>query len=376
MTLKYNRIKKKKILFWLEMFDKGGIEKVTLDLVNNLNPDKYDITVYQKFKGGYCKSQLNPNIKSKCCFPFFANGIARIFVWFPGEILYKIFIHTKYDVEIAVGDGGPSKVIRGSYNNKSKKISWIHMDVIKDGWIMPELSTREKGTLFYQKFNNIICVSNECKDSFIKKFGCENKVSVLYNPVPSKEIVRLSKEPLDIKFNSSVLNIITVGRLSNEKGYDRLLRVHKKLISEGYRYHLYIVGEGKDFKLLETYIKENNLSSSVTLLGFQSNPYKYIKKADLFVCSSRHEAFSTVQSESIILGTPVLTTKCAGTKDLLGDSEYGMIVDNSEEGIYTGLVSFLENKDLLKKYTDKAKERSSFFDLETNVKKWEKLLDE
>lgn len=367
---------KKKVLFWLDAFDRGGIEKVTLDLVNNLNPNKYEITVMQMFKGGYCRSQLKPHIKKKCCFPLFANGVGRCFYYFSRKILYKIFIREKYDIEIADGWILPSKIIGGSTNKKSKKIAWIHMDVLTDTGSIPDFKNKSIEKEYYNNFNRIVCVSEQCLNSFVFRFGEKEKSMVLYNAIPEEEIIEKSKEEKEIIFDKNYINIITVGAFRPQKGYDRLLPVHERLIKEGLKHRLYILGDGGDRAIYEKYIKDHRLENSVIFLGFQYNPYKYIVQADFFVCSSRHEAFSTVQAEATILGIPIVTTDCNGTKDLLGNSEYGLIVENSEDGLYEGIKKYLLNPDLVQHYREKALVRKRMFSIEESVKKWENLLDE
>ena len=101
---------KKKVLFLLEAFDKGGIEKVTLDIVNHLDPEKYDITVQTFWYGGHCQSLVISNVQ---VIPFFfkryVRGIIRLIEYLPPKMLYRLFVHGKYDVEIAASDGGPQK---------------------------------------------------------------------------------------------------------------------------------------------------------------------------------------------------------------------------------------------------------------------------
>lgn len=366
---------KKKVLFWLEMFDKGGIEKATLDLVNNLDPNKYEITVMQKFKGGYCRSQLRSHIKKRCCFPLFANGISRIFLFLPGSILYKLFIHEKYDIEIACGDGGPSRIIAGSNNPKSKKIAWIHMDVTQVDWPIPEYKTEEGKKKFYEPFDEIICVSNECKEKFIQIFGQENKCKVIYNPILKEEVIQKSLEKLDSPFSQNYLNCIAIGRLVHEKGYDRLLEVHRILIKKGILHNLYIIGEGQEREALECYIKKYNLKNTLKLVGFQENPYKYINAADLIICSSRHESFSLVIAESLIIGKPIISTKCIGPTELLGDGEYGMLVENNKEALCRGLEKMLTDNHLLDVYAEKSKIRANLFNFEKVINSWEELMN-
>ena len=161
---------KKKVLFLLEAFDKGGIEKVTLDIVNNLDLKKYDITIKTFWYGGHCQSQVKEGIK---VLPFFfkryVRGIIRLIQILPPRILHSIFIRSSYDVEIAAGDGGASKVISGSPNKNAKKIAWIHMDVLRRGSKLREFKDSKTAYNIYNKFDKIACVSNETKSNFIKK---------------------------------------------------------------------------------------------------------------------------------------------------------------------------------------------------------------
>lgn len=365
---------KKKVLFVLEAFDKGGIEKVTLDIVNNLDPKKYDITVKVIWFGGHCQSLVNENIKVEPFFKKYRKGIMRLFIYLPKKILYKLFIKEKYDIEIAAGDGIPSRIISGSNNKDSKKVSWIHMDVLKRGSQLKELNSKKRANKFYEPFDLIACVSNDCKESFEKRYGFSKKTYVVYNPIPDKAIITLSKDNIEVEIKDDLLNVITVGRLVEQKGYDRLLDVHKKLALEGIKYNLYILGDGEKRKELESYINNNNLNDSVNILGFKNNPYKYIAKADLFISTSRDEAYPTVLIESTILETPIITTNCAGVNEILGYGKYGMVVDNDIEGIYKGLKEILINKELYSHYKDKVKERSKDFDFNNALRKFEDII--
>lgn len=152
------------------------------------------------------------------------------------------------------------------------------MDVLKRGSQMLEFRSSKGKYRFYKPFDKIVCVSNDCKESFIKKFGCKEKTIVKYNPVMIDEILQKSDEKLEINIEEDKINLVTVGRLTKQKGYDRLVRVHKKLIDEGLNHNIYILGDGPDRKEIEDYVQENNLLNSIHLLGFKSNPYKYIKK--------------------------------------------------------------------------------------------------
>lgn len=363
----------KKILFLLEAFDKGGIEKVTLDIVNNLDPNKYDITVYTIWNGGTCQSLVNKNVKVRTFFPRYIRGAIRLVINLPSKLVYRLFIRGRYDVEIAAGDGIPARVIRGSTNKNSKKIAWIHMDVEKRGSNLKELKNPLKAKKFYSKFNKIICVSEDTKRSFNNKFGYEEKTVVKYNPIPKDEILKKSIEHIDFIVNEQEINFVTVGRLVEQKGYKRLLRIINRLVKEGYKLKLNIIGEGIEKQELEKYIRENNLESTVKLWGFQMNPYKFMKHSDMYICSSTDEALSTVIIESIIIGLPVLTTECNGMNEILEYGKYGKIVENSEEALYEEMKKILLNKQVIKDYRQNIKNEEIKFELNNSIRELEKV---
>ena len=117
------------------------------------------------------------------------------------------------------------------------------------------------------------------------------------------------------------------------------------------------------------------LTDRIDFLGFQSNPYKYVSKCDLFVCSSWTEGFSTAATEALIVGTPVCTTDVSGMREMLGDNEYGVITENSEEALYLGIRNLITEPGLLQMYREKARMRGKSFQTERTVKAVEDMLD-
>ena len=170
--------------------------------------------------------------------------------------------------------------------------------------------------------------------------------------------------------------LVTVGRLEHQKGYDRLVRIVKRLADEGFRFELWILGTGSQEEQLKQYIRENHLEECVKLLGFHTNPYKYIVQGDLFVCSSRSEGYSTAVTEALILGLPVITTECSGMAELLKDGECGIITNNDEDAFYEGLKGILSDAILLEHYKEKAVERGKDFTIDSLMAPIEKLLAE
>lgn len=372
---------KKKVLFLLESFAGGGVEKVFIDLINHMDINKYDITVMSIWDYGVRKKDLRTDIKYKSIFPNI-KGISRIFHPFveksSGRLLYQLGIREKYDIEIAFIEGRATKIIGASTNKKSRKLAWVHIDLSNGHWtdgIFKNNLQLEKAC--YQKFDDLVFVSNSVKTGFIKLFGDDFKdqqLHVKYNPVIGNEIIKKGNESLsDITKTSDKPLLVTSGRLVGQKGYERLLNVCHQLNQENINYELWILGEGWERPKLEKLIQKHKLTN-IKLLGFKENPYQYIKQGDLFVCSSVNEGFSLVVAEAMILGLPVISTNCAGPNELLDFGEYGLLVDNSQEGLYEGLKQLLTNEDLLSYYREKSKKRIPFFDANHRIQEIEKLL--
>lgn len=366
----------KKVLFLINTLGGGGAEKVLVNLVNNLNKDKYDITVKTLFDVGINRQLLSSNIKYDYVFKRVFRGNSHFLKLFPAKILYSLIIKDNFDIVIAYMHGVPTRIISGCNNVKTKSIAWLHTD-IRNSSLQACFWNNNELVKSMSKFNKIVGVSKTVIQSFSEVTGIQDNLLVKYNTNDIEQILKDSEEPVEERlFTSNRPKLCTVGRLVNVKGYDRLLKVHKRLIDTGVEHDLFIFGDGEEKSLLDRYIKEHNLNNTVHLMGFHKNPYKFIKKCDLFVCSSRAEGLSTAVSEAAILGLPVITTMCSGMTEILGENnEYGLIVDNSEESLFQGILQLLKDRSLLNLYREKAKERKSFFSIEQTVKEVETLLD-
>lgn len=389
---------RKKILFVIHTLGIGGAEKILVNLANNLAKD-YDITVMTIINTGGFRKHLNKNVTYKSVFSlgkqdshgeinndagsllsnkdsFIKKIIVLLYQCFwkimPVKILHKLVIKEHYDIEIAFLEGITAKFVSGNIDPKTKKIAWIHVDLLNERKSEKIFLNQKNEKKCYEKFDKIVCVSQNVKESFIKKFDFnENKILVKYNPIDIDEIEHKANETCEI-MNDTDFNIISVGRLSLQKGYDRLLRIVKKLNDEGFDFKLYIVGIGPEYEKLNCY-KKQNLLNNVFFLGYQPNPYPLMKNADLFVCSSRAEGFSTVVSEVSILNTPTITTLCSGMKELFGENEYGIVVENNEDALYEGLKLLLENKHLLEKYRKKLYLLKERFNMQKTISEVEDL---
>ena len=362
-----------KILFLIENITEGGAEKVLRTLVNNMDQSKFDITVHT-LEQADAAQYLAPGIRYKAInrarTPF---GKKLLHNWVrlcaEAKWLYPLYIRDDYDIEVAYLECGPTKFLAGSTNKKAKKLAWVHCDLEKKG-----LENLEKVEAQYKKYNKVICVSRNVRDSFLRLFGGEPEVQVLYN-VNDEEDIRTKAAAFSVTKDAAV-ELVAVGRLTHQKGFDRLLDACTMLKKDGLDFRLRILGTGPDRERLEKQIAYNHLSDNVVLLGFQENPYPYIQAADVIVCSSRYEGMSTVVTEALILGKAIVTTPCTGMDELLGDSEFGLITGDSVEGIYQGMKNMLETPELRAEYARKAAVRGRDFSKEKLVKQTEQFFEE
>ncbi len=360
-----------KILFFIETLTGGGAEKVLRDLVNHMNQTKFDITVQTVWPCDASKS-LVPGIRYKSTFSA-KNRINRLRYRFEAEagILYRLHIKDDYDVECAYLEMGPTKVMAASTNKKAKKLAWVHCDLSK-ALSNPE-SFAKKTAFWYAKYDQVVCVSQSVKERFDELFHNRFDSTVLYNVIDDRTIWNKSLLPLPNKAQKSRFTVLSVGRFSPPKNYMRLLQTHKRLLDEGLEHDLWILGDGSEREKLEAYVAENKLEKSVWMPGFIENPYPYIREADLLACSSVYEGYSTFATEGVILGKPIVTTDVSGMRELLGDSEYGLIVDNDDEAFYQGMKSMLMDPALRLQYAQKAGEHGKTFSAEALTRKTEEL---
>ena len=140
--------------------------------------------------------------------------------------------------------------------------------------------------------------------------------------------------------------------------------------------HTYILGEGSERQKLERYIREHHLEDTFTLLGYQTNPYKYVANCDVFLCASTAEGFSTAATEALIVGTAVCTVEVSGMKEMLGEhNEYGIVTENNEEALYQGTKYLLTEPGLLNHYKAQATIRGKDFSTENTVRAVAQMLD-
>lgn len=368
----------KKILFVINSLTIGGSEKSLVSILNILDYDKYDVDLLMLKRGevfekyvpnkvnildipkyyeflGNKKIKISPFKKMKyiycrikCSIQLRTNRYKKqvinnqqIFYKNQKNILEKL--DKRYDVAIAYAQGFPTYLVADKIN-ASKKIAWINCDYTAT------LYDKKMDEGFYDKFNKIIAVSENGKQSIInvnKKY--EKKIEVIRDIVDSKLIRKMSKEKIK-KFDKKYINILTVARLViTYKGYDILIKTAKLLKKNNYKFKWYVIGDGPDKKEIEKLIRHHNLIDEVILLGSKDNPYPYMKECDIYVQTSRKEGFGLTVIEAKTLKKPIVCTNFNSAKEIINNNIDGLIVNIDHISIFEGIKKYIKDTEFKRK---------------------------
>lgn len=381
--------KKIKVMMLMQSLAGGGAERVASELDLNFSPnfDNRIVTLMNEVSYPSKQPPIKMNFNNQNTF---INNI-RIFVL--GSIKYRKLLN-KHNPSISLSFlvlDNFINIISNLGRNDTKTIISSHIALsMKFGNSLYDRAIKYFIKCLYNKSDCIIAVSNGVRDELIKDFGImPHKIRVLYNPVDINKIKLLSCEEVNDEnwFDEDVPIIITVGRLTKQKGQWHLIRAFSK-VSEKINCRLVIRGDGELKNYLESLIDSMGLNEKILFLEWKDNPFKYISKSTLFASSSLWEALPYALTETMACGCPVISTDCKyGPKEILGEDEYGLLVPSmtgvmysafdpltSEENVLANkIIDMLTNKKTIEHYSKKAIERSSYFAVETCVKKYESL---
>ncbi|WP_318161368.1 glycosyltransferase [Riemerella anatipestifer] len=377
---------KKKLLIRIGSLRHGGAEKVLVTFLKNLPPDKYEVDLLLNLYSGKYLSEvpswvnvlyLNKgemittnrlqDIPQKA-FRVIYQGILKKF---PKLLYHFILKGKKYDIELAAIHGFRDEVLNSPLK-QSKKIIWIHNDLRK---IEFHNYTDAEIRKFFG-YDKIMVISEYIQKDFESLAQSEaekNKIVRIYNPLDTQEI--LNKSKVEELPKPMLPTFVSVGTVFPQKGFDRLLKVHKRLLEEGLPHRVQIIGDGYDFDNIQNLKTELVIDDTVDMLGFTDNPYPYFKNADFYILSSRYEGYPTVLFEAITLRKNIIATEVSGVREMLLDGDLGLIVDNSEEGIYHGMKKALTNPQHFQTYQEKLKDYQMPFSLTNSVEKIMQILD-
>ena len=392
----------KNIAFFTVTLSNGGAERVVSYLSKEF-PGEYKRYVIVSYLSDehyeYGGKLINLDIKpADSVLGKIKNYLKRI------KKLRKIKKEYEIDTTISFLDGANvinilsrvnDKIFISIRNHKSQELSG------KKGKIIMKIMSK-----MYRRADKVIAISGGVEKDLLENFKVpKEKLHVIYNPIDIKKIEKLASEEVDeelaVIFEKPT--IVNVGRLTNQKAQWNLIRAFSKVAKENNDVNLAILGQGELKKPLEKLIEEYNLQDRVFLLGFQSNPFKYVKRSSMFVLSSLFEGLGNVVLEALACNVPIISTDCkSGPREILAPGtslesnisskeihEYGILVpvmdnpiDNKslelskEETILANsIISLLNDKEMMKEYIDKSKKRVYDFEINTIVNEWVKVIE-
>lgn len=371
---------KKKIVIVTHKMVMGGIEKSLISLINSINRDLYDVSIFLMENGGelinevpkWIEIKLIPSInesiikriKLNLNYKKLSKALSILYYTiltkltkksYKGSYYYPKIINNvddEFDLAIAYHTplGFPVGYVIDNLNAK-KKIAYIHGDMdqykdIEDFNII--LGMYKK---YYEKYDKIFCVSKDAKKKFINHYpDLENKTDLFYNILDHKEIYNKSLAKDGFKDDFDGIRIVTVGRISSEKGQLIIPKLVKRLVDEGIKIKWYCIGNGNLIKDLEKLKIELDIRDELILLGTQNNPYPFIKQSDIYVQTSLYEAYCITLAEAKILNKPIVTTNFVGAQEQIINGKNGLIVNYDEDELYEAIKKLIKDDKLRKAF--------------------------
>ena len=354
---------KKRVLFLIHDLGPRGAEKVLVNLANGLDRNKFDVSVRTLFDWGPNRDALAPDVHYSFWIGRVIRGNSHLMKLWTPEQLWKMIIPEKFDVVAAFLEGPCSRVAGGCPQDGTKIVSWIHTPIKDTRKFTEGFRNFSEAVRCYSRADAVVFVSEDVKKAFLRHFQPKKRTEILYNVFDSERIKSLaSEEPACPAPDPSQLNWCGIGRMVSEKGWERMLKIQRKLLDDGFPAHFYLIGDGPQQKEFENLAENLGLGSSVTFTGYLGNPYAILSRCIVFVSASLREGFSSTAVESLIVGTPVCTVDVGGMREILGSNgEYGVITQNDDEALYKAVCHFFSDEEYQKLCRMKALERGSHF---------------
>lgn len=367
-----NQPKKIKVLFRLRSLEMGGVPRVVLDLLRNLPKDKFEFTLMLNLYQGELVKEIPADLKvivvEKGKEQMSSNSFVQKMqlIWrrlklevydrFP-SILYALKVPEKYDIEVSPGYAEFDMVLN-SPNKNSRKIGWFHTDVGYDKDQKRVLSRIEK----MKHFDFMIFGSKQTRqvidDLYQVKYP---KSTVIYNVIKVDEVLKKA-ELFEHSYETALPVFSSMGRLHHRKGYHTLMKVHKRLLEDGFHHKIAVIGGGNEMENLKNQQKELAVENSFLLLDSQTNPYPYIKASDYFILPTQSESYPLVIGEVMCMRKPIISTNVGGIAEMIEDGVDGVLIQYDEDEMYQAMKSFLTNPELVNKIIQGTSTASTKFD--------------
>ena len=376
----------KSVLFLMPSLPGAGAEKVLIEILRHIDYTQYNVSLFLEYREGVYLQDVPDKVSIIALHGpnnLWFQRLHRRLVergWYAPfhELVYRrMFLSLlrgkRYDTIISFMEGSAVKFHSYIFDKGKRNISWVHIDFQQKHWSLDFFRDAEDERQCYEKMNKIIFVSNDAKTGFDSLFHLSaEKYAVHYNIIDADRIRRLSQ--MCTAEQKKRFTICMLGRLNTQKRHDRAISVAKTLKELGYDFELWIIGDGELREKIENQINEAGLQDVVKLKGFINPPYSMLAQADIFLNTSEAEGFSLVVAEAFCLGIPVVSTNVSGPRELLGDSEYGILTSQEEKDIVSAVRTMMDKSLVRKHYSVMSITRSQMFNVDASMSAFYKLL--
>ena len=376
----------KSVLFLMPSLPGAGAEKVLIEILRHIDYTQYNVSLFLEYREGVYLQDVPDKVSIIALHGpnnLWFQRLHRRLVergWYAPfhEMVYRrMFLSLlrgkRYDTIISFMEGSAVKFHSYIFDKGKRNISWVHIDFQQKHWSLDFFRDAEDERQCYEKMDKIIFVSNDAKTGFDSLYHLSaEKYAVHYNIIDADRIRRLSQMCTAEQKNR--FTICMLGRLNTQKRHDRAISVAKTLKELGYDFELWIIGDGELRGKIEKQINEAGLQDVVKLKGFINPPYSMLAQADIFLNTSEAEGFSLVVAEAFCLGIPVVSTNVSGPRELLGDSEYGILTSQEEKDIASAVRTMMDKPQLRKHYSVMSIIRSQMFNVDASMSAFYKLL--
>ena len=360
----------KKVFFIINSFSKGGgAEALLTMIVNNLNPQKYEIGIMEVVHDEIKVEPTNDNIK---IYPYYVkandpNRNAKMYyVYHEWDKVIDEYVPKDYDLYVSFNYLKPSFLLpRGK-----KNIAWIHTDVY-DLLAEDKKEEKELQNDAFKKAQKIVVISDITKQSIEEMYPeHSDKIRLIWNGIDEKQIKEKAKEQTDVKLEHPA--ILAIGRLEDRKNPLRLLSVFEQVHKKRKDTHLYYLGYGELEEEVRRRSQEMGINEYVHLLGYYDNPFPIIAQCDVSCMLSKADGFGLVMAESICLGRPYVATDIGAARFLSNDGKCGRVIETDDQAAeeILSLLNYDENMEL---YCSEAIKRC---ELNHYIRQIEDLFDE
>ncbi|MBI0577954.1 glycosyltransferase [Neobacillus cucumis] len=395
---------KKSLLLMMNSMGIGGVEKALLNFLSVLDQEKFEVTILYIKKGGEYINKipywvnvveveipsLERSLLENGSKTMLLSSIKRFKFISSIKILYLIakqkkrskWVNIRHGFFDVIGENIPK--LNSHFDialdfhgytsfttyyisekvNANIKATWLHSSNFDNGI---------KNFLhYYNNYDRVFGVSKNCVEKFIEVFPeFKNKCETFYNIILRDEITSKAERDNGFLDECNGIRILTVGRLSYQKGLDIAIPIASKLKENGFNFKWYVVGDGIERPKLEKLIQVYNVEDNFILLGSMENPYPFIKQCDIYVQPSRSEGYCTTITEACILNKPIITTDVSGAREQIENGKTGIITEIDKDKIYEGIKSLISNiqlrkmfeENLLNEKFDSLKEMKKFYAL-------------